>query len=214
MRPVAELARESRAAADFRATWEHVRPVEAAARVALSSISAMNSSAQPADEPQLALEARLAAEAPGLRAYLRRVAGVGARSAELDDLAQAVLERALRYRKSYDAARPLGAWLRTIALRVVLDQRARGLQLRESAGALSHELAAREDATVEHRDELLRVLAPPSEVEREVFVRFHGRGETIEELALALQLPEGTVKSHLHRARRKLAERGRTGEAR
>jgi RNA polymerase sigma-70 factor (ECF subfamily) len=104
--------------------------------------------------------------------------------------------------------------LRTIALRVVLDQRARGLRLREAAGAQSNELAAREDATVEHRDELLRVLAPLSDVERDVLVRFHGRGETVQELALALQLPEGTVKSHLHRARRKLAERGRTGEAR
>jgi RNA polymerase sigma-70 factor (ECF subfamily) len=172
----------------------------------------MNSSAQPADEPQLALEARLAAEAPGLRAYLRRVAGVGARSAELDDLAQAALERALRYRKSYDPARPLGAWLRTIALRVVLDQRA--ARVRDAASAPSNELAAREDATVEHRDELARVLAPLSDVERDVLVRFHGRGETVQELALALQLPEGTVKSHLHRARRKLAERGRTGEAR
>jgi RNA polymerase sigma-70 factor (ECF subfamily) len=172
----------------------------------------MNSSAQPADEPQLALEARLAAEAPGLRAYLRRVAGVGARSAELDDLAQAALERALRYRKSYDPARPLGAWLRTIALRVVLDQRA--ARVRDAASAPSNELAAREDATVEHRDELARVLAPLSDVEREVLVRFHGRGETVEELALALRLPEGTVKSHLHRARRKLAERGRTGEPR
>ena len=171
----------------------------------------MNSSAQPADEPQLALEARLAAEAPGLRAYLRRVAGVGARSAEFDDLAQAALERALRYRKSYDPARPLGAWLRTIALRVVLDQRA--ARVRDAASAPSNELAAREDATVEHRDELARVLAPLSDVEREVLVRFHGRGETVEELALALRLPEGTVKSHLHRARRKLAERGRTGEA-
>jgi RNA polymerase sigma-70 factor (ECF subfamily) len=172
----------------------------------------MNSSAQPADEPQLALEARLAAEAPGLRAYLRRVAGVGARSAELDDLAQAALERALRYRKSYDPARPLGAWLRTIALRVVLDQRA--ARVRDAASAPSNELAAREDASVEHRDELARVLAPLSDVEREVLVRFHGRGETVEELALALRLPEGTVKSHLHRARRKLAERGRTGEPR
>jgi RNA polymerase sigma-70 factor (ECF subfamily) len=172
----------------------------------------MNSSAQPADEPQLALEARLAAEAPGLRAYLRRVAGVGARSAELDDLAQAALERALRYRKSYDPARPLGAWLRTIALRVVLDQRA--ARVRDAASAPSNELAAREDASVEHRDELARVLAPLSDVERDVLVRFHGRGETVEELALALRLPEGTVKSHLHRARRKLAERGRTGEPR
>jgi RNA polymerase sigma-70 factor (ECF subfamily) len=172
----------------------------------------MNSSAQPADEPQLALEARLAAEAPGLRAYLRRVAGVGARSAELDDLAQAALERALRYRKSYDPARPLGAWLRTIALRVVLDQRA--ARVRDAASAPSNELAAREDASVEHRDELARVLAPLSDVERDVLVRFHGRGETVQELALALRLPEGTVKSHLHRARRKLAERGRTGEAR
>ena len=47
--------------------------------------------------------------------------------------------------------------------------------------------------------------------EREALVRFHARGESVREIATSLGLPEGTVKSHLHRARQKLA-RFKTGE--
>jgi RNA polymerase sigma-70 factor (ECF subfamily) len=57
------------------------------------------------------------------------------------------------------------------------------------------------------REQVERMLVPLSPVEREVLLRFHQREESVAEIARALALPEGTVKSHLSRARHKLARR-------
>ena len=43
---------------------------------------------------------------------------------------------------------------------------------------------------------------------REVVERFHRDGQSVATIGSELGLPEGTVKSHLHRARRRLAARG------
>lgn len=167
----------------------------------------MTTQARPDGELPPSLEARLAAEAPALRAYLRRLNAHAASGEEVDDLVQESLVRALRYASSYDARRPLGAWLRTVALRVLLDQRAR--ERRAPQREADDDSAAPPDTSFEEREELARLLAPLTALERELMVRFHARGESIRELASSLGLPEGTVKSHLHRARRTLAERVR-----
>lgn len=44
-------------------------------------------------------------------------------------------------------------------------------------------------------------------IERRVLLEFHQDGRSVREIARALGSPEGTVKSDLHRARRRLAER-------
>jgi RNA polymerase sigma-70 factor (ECF subfamily) len=151
------------------------------------------------------LERELVAELPALRAFLRRVA-VGAARSEVEDMVQEVMARALRYRESFDGSRELGPWLRGTALRVLLDHRAKLARapkaLGEHEGASADEVGER----MERLDSIERALERLSEVEREIVVRFHGRDESIREIAAALALPEGTVKSHLHRARRKLAE--------
>ena len=56
------------------------------------------------------------------------------------------------------------------------------------------------DVTV---DQLLRQLP---EAQREVITLFYLQDQSIGEVAQQLDLPEGTVKSHLHRARRTLGE--------
>lgn len=155
------------------------------------------------------LERDLVAELPAVRAFLRRVA-VGAARSEVEDMVQEVMERALRYRASFDAARELGPWLRGTALRVLLDHRAKlekaprelGEREPDDRGASSDETGA----SLERHESIERALERLSPVERDVVVRFHGRDESIRDIAAALALPEGTVKSHLHRARRKLAE--------
>jgi len=158
-----------------------------------------------AGEAREPLEERLVGEIPGLRAFLGRLAGPGERRGEVDDLVQETLARALRYRGSFDRERPLGPWLRGTALRLLIDQRrSRGgwpLELGPDA------LAGAPADAVEQRDSVARLLGALAGVERDVLVRFHGRGESIRAIAAALGLPEGTVKSHLHRARRRLAER-------
>jgi len=174
----------------------------------------MTTHAESADEPQPSLAERLGAEAPALRAYLKRVIGAGRGAADADDVAQEALARALRYRGSYDPTRPLGAWLRGVALRVLLDHQAKSALAHGASHEQAAEAAARHDSSLEQRDELEHALAPLSRLERELLVRFHARGESIRELARALELPEGTVKSHLHRARRRLVELNRKEDPR
>jgi len=157
---------------------------------------------------ETSLDARLVAELPDLRAFVRRLAGGGATSADVEDFVQDVVARALRYRAAFDAERALGPWLRTTALRVFIDHRARGANAPQALDAQSDELVAREIASgerMEQREELSAMLERLDPTEREALVRFHARGQSVREIAAALRLPEGTVKSHLHRARRKLA---------
>ena len=153
--------------------------------------------------------ARLDAELPRLRALVRRLLGGGAH--EADDLSQEAAARALAHAGRFDPARPLWPWLRGIAVRVVIDHLGR----RPAAGARA-ELASEtadpqsgaEAAARELREELARRLSELSEVQRTALLRFHRDGLSVVELARELAMPVGTVKSHLHRARRRLAEKG------
>lgn len=148
------------------------------------------------------LEAALAPELPALRLYARRLAGAG----EAEDLVQETLVRALRARGSFDPERALAPWLRRILLRLWIDQRKRADR---RAGPLpaSESLAARSEPGLESAEELERLLARLAPIERELLTGFHRDGLSIRELAARHALPEGTVKSHLHRARRELARR-------
>jgi RNA polymerase sigma-70 factor (ECF subfamily) len=148
------------------------------------------------------LDDRLRAEAPRLRAFVASL--LGRTGADADDVAQEALTRAWRYRRAFDGRRELGPWLRTAALRVFLDHRER---LQRAPETLESEPAAPERDLLVSREEIDRLLEPLSSVERDVVLRFHRRCESIAEIASRLRMPEGTVKSHLHRARRKLAER-------
>jgi RNA polymerase sigma-70 factor (ECF subfamily) len=149
-----------------------------------------------------ALRERLRAEAPKLRAFVARL--LGKSDADADDVAQETLSRAWRYRKTFDAGKELGPWLRAAALRVFLDHRERSAK---APAALEADPVAPARDHVASRDTLAHWLAVLSPVERDVILGFHRMQESVTEIATRLSMPEGTVKSHLHRARRKLAER-------
>lgn len=161
----------------------------------------METSPQPSALEPLPFTARLEAALPELRAYVSRLA----RGAEREELVQEVAARALRSAESHDPLRPLGPWLKRTALRAWIDSRERETraprlvsdpQVAIESGELR---AVDEDEEVEHW--LARLAAP----EREVLERFHRGGQSVSEISTALAMPEGTIKSHLHRARRKLA---------
>jgi RNA polymerase sigma-70 factor (ECF subfamily) len=143
---------------------------------------------------------RVAGALPRVRAFLARLLGP---DDAVEDLTQEVFVRAIRSQGSFRENGSLSGWLLRTAFRLALDHRDRR---RRAPGALETEPAsgrARASAA-EGREELARALDPLSPVERDVLLRFHQRGESIREIARALALPEGTVKSHLHRARRRL----------
>src|SRR5262245_42896997 len=155
--------------------------------------------------------------APGVAALLRRT------SPSFDlrrDALQEALARAWSGRASYDPARPFGPWLATIALRTARDlARARSrrpdrvaLEDAESeepadANERPDEAAARRDESERLSADLSAALAGLPAVAREVFLRFHRDEASLREIADEMNVPLNTVKSHLHRARRRLAER-------
>jgi RNA polymerase sigma-70 factor (ECF subfamily) len=56
-----------------------------------------------------------------------------------------------------------------------------------------------------NRIELERCLERLPQIQRDVITLFYLQEKSVEEVARMLDLPEGTVKSHLHRARLALA---------
>lgn len=150
------------------------------------------------------LAERLAHETRALRQFVRAL--LRGSAADVDDVVQDVLARAWQYRASFDGGRALGPWLRACAVRAVVDHRARAARRPVTPVAADDEprVPAHGDPLAE-REDVERLLARLDAHERDVLVRFHQRGESIAEIARALALPTGTVKSLLHRARRRLA---------
>ena len=155
--------------------------------------------------------------APGIAALLQRT------SPSFDlrgDALQEALARAWSARASYDPARPFGPWLATIALRTARDL-ARARARRPDRTSLEEEersepadrderpdeAAARRDGHAHLAAELDAALATLPEVVRIVFLRFHRDEAGLQEIANEMGMPLNTVKSHLHRARQRLAER-------
>lgn len=126
------------------------------------------------------------------------------RTDDVDDLVQDTLARALVFRARYDPARPLLPWLRRILVNLHFDRLRRPRTERE---VLSEEPAGPADGRFERGEEIDFLFDQLGEPGRTLLRRFHQGGESIEELARTYAMPTGTIKSHLHRARRQLAER-------
>jgi RNA polymerase sigma-70 factor (ECF subfamily) len=104
----------------------------------------------------------------------------------------------------YDGRAAPGTWLYTIArntcLTVLRSESYRRTEPLDDAPGFPHtDSAAQID--------LARAIAELPEAQREVITLFYLEERSITEVARMLDLPEGTVKSHLHRARRTLGER-------
>ena len=155
----------------------------------------------------LPLEVRLEEEIPRLRGYLRR--RMRSSRADVDDLVQESLTRALRLGGTFDTSRALWPWLRRTAQNVLADHlgstgrapRTEDQPVEERGAWQRDELALQEEVTV--------LLARLSPLERDILTRFHVHGQEIAQIAHELQRPAGTIKSHLHRARRRLAGESR-----
>ncbi len=146
-----------------------------------------------------------------LQAYLTRLCG----SRELaEDLAQETFVRVLTHLHRFDDRFRFSTWLFTIARRLWLNHCGRHRPLVDSEhverqgaradgpGAIA---AEREGRTALRRllDVALGVL---SSSQRDMVLLYHQQGVGVNEIARQSGLPEGTVKSHLFRARRRMLE--------
>lgn len=145
-------------------------------------------------------EQEVVAQMPRIKAFLRNLA-----PDDLDDILQDTLERALRYRTAFDPERGAGPWLIRIAFRVFLDHRAAKAKSPKLLGEDVKKIPAPPSKIRENRELIASLLDGLEERDRELLVRFHCRGEQLAQIARELKSPLGTVKSLLHRARRKLA---------
>ncbi len=133
---------------------------------------------------------------------LRRFAGYRVSSQEVaDDLVQNVwLKVAQRVHRLNDV-RVFPSWLYRALRWEISDWRKSAANQRHAGEEVLAEIAVGGQAEPERIPELLQALRPE---EREVVELFYLHEFSLQVIALALELPVGTVKSRLHRARQQL----------
>ena len=152
------------------------------------------------------------------------------RREDAEDATQETFVRMFRALNRYDTNRPFAAWLMTIASRLCIDQIRRrrvnpvSLTHQEPGSDETHEMDVEDpgpgpDEITSHSEEerrsneLIQSLPPHYRV---VVVLRHIQDLSYEEIAEALNLPLGTVKARIHRAREilklRLDERGREAQ--
>lgn len=154
--------------------------------------------------------------------HLPRVLGVAVRVLgrrdEAEEIAQEVFLKVHERPTAYDPQRgSFGSWVTTVARNASLDRYRRTREERTRGGALPASVASPDPspgALVERREAREAVLAGllslPPEL-REPIVLCDLQGASYEDASEAMDVPLGTLKSRLHRARLELARRLRRG---
>lgn len=148
----------------------------------------------------------------GLYAYILRMSG---RPDVAEDVVQEAFIRALTHLDRFDPRFRFTTWLFTIGRRVFLNicdrkKAMNGLtcedwdERQERSSAESAKVEGADTGAI--RDALQTALMELPSDQREVVVLFHQHGWPIAIVASHLEMPIGTVKSHLHRGRQKLRE--------
>jgi RNA polymerase sigma-70 factor (ECF subfamily) len=140
---------------------------------------------------------------------------------EAEDLVQETFVKAFRALDRYDPQRPFSSWLFTIASRLAIDRfrrrrlRTVSLTVTDPEGGEERTLDVEDtgpgpDELTSHREEEDRtsaLIAGLPEHYRIVVLMRHQMDLSYEEIAEALNLPLGTVKARIHRARALLKDR-------
>jgi len=167
------------------------------------------------DEPELVART-LAGDRAAFGVLVERYAGQARRVAaavlgdpdDADDAAQDAFLSALTKLEQYDAARPFGPWLMRIVANAATDRRRRRTIRRTEqldpglvGGGARPDVEAERAALGERLRAALATLTPRR---RLAVVLFDVEGYSHAEIAQALGIPEGTVRSEVFHARRQL----------
>ena len=140
--------------------------------------------------------------APVISDLLRRM---GASDAVAEDITQDALVAALRSVASYRGEAAFSTWAMKIAARIYLKRRRREARTEVMAEPVGVEIGGLSgEVTSIARLDLDRALQRLSNPERLCVSLCHGAGLKHDEIALALRVPLGTVKSHVTRGLKKL----------
>ena len=120
-----------------------------------------------------------------------------------EEVTQDVFLKLWRALPAYDGRAAVRTWLYTIARNTCLSAvRAESYRRTDELDERSEPAAPSQVLADLALDECLAKLPP---AQREVVTLFYLQEKSVGDVAAMLHLPEGTVKSHLHRARRALA---------
>jgi len=132
---------------------------------------------------------------------------------EAEEVAQDAFVRAWRALPAFRGESTFTTWLYRIVVRRALDRsatlksrRARETSLEEVKGHDWEALQPEPAGSAELSRRLERLLETLSDVQRAVVILYYYEDRSVDEVAGALGIPEGTVKTHLHRARALLRE--------
>jgi len=120
------------------------------------------------------------------------------------DVTQDVFLKLWRALPSYDGRAAVSTWLYTIARNTCLTA-VRAETYRRPAGDVSTLEPHAESIRPDHIA-LQSAIGRLPEVQRTILTLFYFEDRNIAEVAALLGMPEGTIKSHLHRARRALSD--------
>ncbi len=156
-------------------------------------------------------EMMIKAHQRSLYAYLLRLSG---RSDLAEDVTQEAFVRVLTNLDRFDPRFRFSTWVFTIARRLFLNfcEKKRATPAGDatsswaSGSARSESLVERGEDTLVARDVLQKGLMSLTFEQREVIILFHQQEWPIWLISDHLGMPEGTVKSHLHRGRKRLRE--------
>jgi RNA polymerase sigma-70 factor (ECF subfamily) len=158
-----------------------------------------------------AIERLVRAHQEPLFAFLLRLSG---RPDVAEDMVQEAFVRVLRNLDRFDDRFRFSTWLFTIARRLYVNhlQKHRPSYDSETVGDWQGEslrpdqLSAADEQRRHVRDLLDEALKSLNPQQREIVLLFHQQNWPIQEIAAHLGMPEGTIKSHLHRARKRMQE--------
>ena len=144
-----------------------------------------------------------------LPAVYRFLVRLGARGADLEDLAHDVFATAIRRHDSYDPRRPLRPWLLGIAYRVALDSKRSARATRESPIDAPEQISESDPERSVHqreaRDLLAEALAKLPDERRAAVVMYELEHLSVAEIAAAFEAPAQTIYSRLRIGREELS---------
>lgn len=144
-----------------------------------------------------------------LEAFLFRLCG---QSDLAEDLAQEAFVRVMKSLDRFDERFRFSTWLFTIGKRLLVNHRQK---MRPTADSETVEYRAGDrrtpEAPLESAERAAKIgrlievaLDALGSPQREIVLLFHQQGWSVERISQELTMPEGTVKSHLFRARRRM----------
>jgi RNA polymerase sigma-70 factor (ECF subfamily) len=156
-----------------------------------------------------AIEALIRAHQDALYAFMLRMSG---RPDVAEDIVQESFVRVLRNLDRFDTRFRFSTWLFTIAKRLYVNAMQKHRPAYDSDVVSAHEGrdaspghdAAHKEMIQNVRSMLDIALRKLTAQQREIVLLFHQQNWPITDIALHLHMPEGTVKSHLHRARKRM----------